>query len=119
MVWGGGRHVGVGGCADDLFVLLYLDAYAYERELRPKLRFFLLSTTLLRYSMAPSRDLAPLVGTNALITIRRGHELIHVYDTDFAERVLFPHDYPFGPGPVSADHHKFHRGSYYRFERDG
>ena len=58
---------------------------------------FLLSITLLRCSIAPSRDFAPGVGTNVLITIRRGHELIHVYDADFAERVLCPHEYPVGP----------------------
>ena len=69
--------------------------------------------------MAPSRHRAPRIGTNALFTIRRGHEFIHVYDADFAQRVFFPHEYFVGLGLVSADHQQFHRGSSYRFELGG
>ena len=53
------------------------------------------------------------------MTMRRGHEFIHVYHADFAQRFLFPHEYLVGFGPVSADHRQCHRRSSYRFEPDG
>ena len=69
--------------------------------------------------MAPSRDRAPRIGTNTLITIRCDHELIQVCDADFAEHILFPHEYPVELGPVIGDHQQFHGRSLYRRESDG
>ena len=59
--------------------------------------------------MAPSRDCAPRAGNHALLTIRRGHELIHVYDAGYAERILFPHESSDSPEAARADRQRHQR----------
>ena len=59
--------------------------------------------------MAPSRDCAPRACNHAFLIIRFGHELVHVYDAGYAERMFFPHESFVGPNVARANRELHYR----------